>query len=182
MSSPLASFTRRGVIPSALLATTPRAGELDATVARPSRLGVPAADGEEGLNNGRRLGALGIVSSCVSSAMAASSDVGYESGGEDMVIVEKNALANEERIQTPGSAPMPSPLQSLRVFKRIRPVSMSSTSLLSTFLALNRSKYLEALNDGRGQNWTVVAGNEAGGMCSLVLREIHAKTWSTCRS
>lgn len=43
----------------------------------------------------------------------------------------------------------------------------SQTASLSTFLALNRSRYLEALKTGRSQDWTIVVGNEAGGMCFL---------------
>ena len=37
---------------------------------------------------------------------------------------------------------------------------------LSRFLLLNKRRYLDAVNAGYGRSWTVVMGNEAGGMIS----------------
>lgn len=82
----VARLSREGS-PSALLATVPRMGELDATFARPPRFGVPAIDGDEGLKSGILTGAFGMVSALGTSSFittSSASDEGYGSG-EDMV-------------------------------------------------------------------------------------------------
>lgn len=62
-------------------------GELDATFARPTRFGVPAKDGDDGLKSGTRAGTFGIVSTTGASsfkAASSASEEGYGSG-EDIV-------------------------------------------------------------------------------------------------
>jgi hypothetical protein len=41
--------------------------------------------------------------------------------------------------------------------------TMSTKSVLSTFLSSQKSLYLQDIQNGKGKEWTVVMGNEAGG-------------------
>lgn len=66
----------------------------------------------------------------------------------------------------------PASIDLLKPF-RIRPTDSSSseqkatvqvTGALSHFLLSNKENYLEAVKYGKGADWTVVMGNEAGGV------------------
>lgn len=80
--------------PTALLATVPRNGELDATFGRWPCLGVPAMDGDDGLNKGTRVGTAGATfPPDVSCITASASDEG-NGRGEDIVLGRKAVLLN----------------------------------------------------------------------------------------
>jgi exopolyphosphatase len=46
---------------------------------------------------------------------------------------------------------------------------MSTKSVLSTFLSSQKSLYLQDIQNGKGKEWTVVMGNEAGGESILLV-------------
>jgi hypothetical protein len=39
----------------------------------------------------------------------------------------------------------------------------SSTKMLADFVSQTKNRYLQDVKDGKGANWTVAMGNEAGG-------------------
>ena len=45
----------------------------------------------------------------------------------------------------------------------------SPSGTLSEFLQTQKTQYLKAIEEGKAKEWTVVTGNEAGGMCCATL-------------
>ena len=63
------------------------------------------------------------------------------------------------------------PYSSTISFSELHPrtvMTISSPSgTLSEFLQTQKAQYLKAIEEGKAKEWTVVTGNEAGGMCCV---------------